>query len=43
MLKESKLILGNQSGVALVVALLMIVILSLIGIASECVLNVVEI
>jgi hypothetical protein len=35
MLKESKLILGNQSGVALVVALLMIVILSLIGIASS--------
>jgi hypothetical protein len=35
MLKESKIILGNQSGVALVVALLMIVILSLIGIASS--------
>jgi hypothetical protein len=35
MLKESKLILGNQSGVALVVALLMIVILSLLGIASS--------
>ena len=35
MLKESKLILGNQSGVALVIALLMIVILSLIGIASS--------
>jgi len=35
MLKESKLILGNQSGAALVVALLMIVILSLIGIASS--------
>jgi hypothetical protein len=35
MLKESKLILGNQSGVALVVALLLIVILSLIGIASS--------
>jgi hypothetical protein len=35
MLKESKLILGNQSGVALVVALLMIVILSLMGIASS--------
>ncbi len=35
MLRESKLILGNQSGVALVVALLMIVILSLIGIASS--------
>jgi hypothetical protein len=35
MLKESKLVLGNQSGVALVVALLMIVILSLIGIASS--------
>ena len=35
MLKESKLILGNQSGVALVVALLMIVILSLIGIDSS--------
>jgi Tfp pilus assembly protein PilX len=35
MLKESKLILGNQSGVALVVALLMIVLLSLIGIASS--------
>jgi PilX N-terminal len=35
MLKESKLILGSQSGVALVVALLMIVILSLIGIASS--------
>jgi PilX N-terminal len=35
MLKESKLILGNQSGMALVVALLMIVILSLIGIASS--------
>jgi len=35
MLKEPKLILGNESGVALVVALLMIVILSLIGIASS--------
>jgi Tfp pilus assembly protein PilX len=35
MLKESKLILDNQSGAALVVALLMIVILSLIGIASS--------
>jgi hypothetical protein len=35
MLKESKLILGNQSGMALVVALLMIVLLSLIGIASS--------
>ena len=35
MLRESKLILGNQSGVALVVALLMIVILSLLGIASS--------
>jgi Tfp pilus assembly protein PilX len=35
MLKESKIILGNQSGAALVVALLMIVILSLIGIASS--------
>lgn len=35
MLKESRLILGNQSGVALVIALLMIVILSLIGIASS--------
>jgi hypothetical protein len=35
MLKESKLILGNQSGVALVVALLMIVMLSLIAIASS--------
>jgi hypothetical protein len=35
MLRESKLILGNQSGVALVIALLMIVILSLIGIASS--------
>jgi hypothetical protein len=35
MLKESKLILGDQSGVALVVALLMIVMLSLIGIASS--------
>jgi Tfp pilus assembly protein PilX len=35
MLKESKLILNNQSGVALVVSLLMIVILSLIGIASS--------
>jgi Tfp pilus assembly protein PilX len=35
MLKESKLILSNQSGVALVVALLMIVMLSLIGIASS--------
>jgi Tfp pilus assembly protein PilX len=35
MFKESKLILGNQSGVALVVALLMIVLLSLIGIASS--------
>lgn len=35
MLKQSKLVLGNQSGVALVVALLMIVILSLIGIASS--------
>ena len=35
MLRESKLILGNQSGVALVVALLMIVMLSLIAIASS--------
>jgi hypothetical protein len=35
MLKESKLILGNQSGVALVVALLLIVMLSLIAIASS--------
>ena len=35
MLKEPKLILGNQSGAALVVALLMIVMLSLIAIASS--------
>jgi Tfp pilus assembly protein PilX len=35
MLKESKLVLGNQSGTALVIALLMIVVLSLIGIASS--------
>jgi hypothetical protein len=33
--KKSNLILGNESGVALVVALLMIVILSLIGLASS--------
>ena len=33
--KKSNLILGNQSGVALVVALLMIVLLSLIGLASS--------
>jgi Tfp pilus assembly protein PilX len=35
MLRKSKLILGNQSGAALVVALLMIVMLSLIAIASS--------
>ena len=35
MSKKSNFILGNESGVALVVALLMIVILSLIGLASS--------
>ena len=35
MSKKSNLILRNESGVALVVALLMIVILSLIGLASS--------